>query len=124
MATEMRLISFTGLRRQGAPALRFVTEEAGHLWLTFHGKPTCAVIPMAHERVLHRAIGINPTEAMHRALVAADRMVGAITEHRMQQVMPAGSDYPNVGLDDATYRAWKVEHRLIDPIKGVTGGAG
>ncbi len=118
MATEIRKISFTGLRRQGAPALKFVTEERGHLWLTFHGKPACAIISMNDERVLHRALGMDPNEAMHRALVDADRMAAAINERRMQMVMPDQSGYPAKGLDDETYRVWKREGRLINPITG------
>lgn len=116
MATEIHRISFTNLRRHGAAALKFVSEERGHLWVTFHGKPACAIISMNDERILHRALGLDPNVAMHRALIDADRMASAINERRMQMVMPDLGGYPQVGLDDETYRAWKKEGRLINPV--------
>ena len=118
MAIEIKQISFTDLRRRGAPALKYATEGVGHLWLSFRGKPRCAIIPLNHERILNRALGVNPDEALHRALVDADRMVSAINERRMQDVLPYSGGYPSMGLDDETYRAWKKERRLINPITG------
>ncbi|MEL7126556.1 MAG: hypothetical protein AAGK30_10000 [Pseudomonadota bacterium] len=112
MPTEIRKISFTDFRKHASRELKFVHEELGHLWLSHHGKPMCVVIPMRDELVLHRAIGLNPHEAMHRAMVDADRMASAVEERRRwvsDPVLETSGWYPKVGMDDATYQLWKAK---------------
>mmetsp|Transcript_29546 Transcript_29546/g.58081 ORF Transcript_29546/g.58081 Transcript_29546/m.58081 type:complete len:115 (+) Transcript_29546:3278-3622(+) len=114
MPTEIRKINFTQFRKHASHELKFVYEELGHLWLHNHCKPRCVVIPMRDELVLHRAIGLDPIEVMHRAMVDADRMVAAIEERKRwmsEPVLPWSGGYPSVGMDDETYRKWKASRR-------------
>lgn len=115
MPTEIRKISFTNFRRHASAELKFVHEELGHLWLMHHKKPLCVVIPMQDEMVLHRAIGLDSREAMHRVMVDADRMASAVEENKRwksEPVLPWSGGYPAVGMDDRTYQAWKASRRL------------
>lgn len=118
MATEIRRISFSNMRRNFGREVKFVTQELGHLWLTQYGEPRCVLIPMRDEVVLNRAIGLNPTEALHRVMVDTDRMVSAIEERRRwasDPVMPLAGDYPLVGMDDRTYGKWRASVRVPMP---------
>ncbi|WP_299293592.1 hypothetical protein [uncultured Tateyamaria sp.] len=114
MPTEIRKISFTEFRKHASRELKFVHEEMGHLWLHHHRKPMCVVIPMRDEMVLHRAIGLNPEEALHRACVDHARRVAAIEDTarwRSEPVLPLSGGYPPMGMDDAEYAAWKAARR-------------
>ncbi|MBY5935330.1 hypothetical protein KUV51_20150 [Tateyamaria omphalii] len=107
MATEIRQISFSNLRRHGRHELKFVYEEMGHLWLTFHGKPRAVIIPMRDETILHRAIGLDPREALHRAQIDHSRHVAAIEERKRwlsDPMMTVERLYPRVGTSDAEHK--------------------
>ncbi|MEL6465910.1 MAG: hypothetical protein AAFQ58_13160 [Pseudomonadota bacterium] len=106
MATEIRHISFSNLRRHGRHELKFVYEHLGHLWLTFHGKPRAVIIPMRDEEILHAACGMNPDMALHRARVDFDRRVDAIERREALLSKPVTTierGYPPPGLTDAEH---------------------
>lgn len=124
MATEIRQISFSDLRRHGRHELKFVTEEMGHLWLTFHGKPRAVIIPLRDEAILHKAIGLDVREALHRAHVDHSRMVSAIEERgtwRSTPVITQERGYPPMGqsqaavdVDPRTLRAQEIAAMYAD----------
>lgn len=121
MPTEMRRISFSTFRSHLSREMKFVYGEMGHLWLHQHGHPRGVVIPVAHERVLHRAIGIDPKEALHRAMVDCDRMTAAINDRRRYMSEPVGTfdtHYPPMGMDDESYRRWR-ERQPLRPLRTV-----
>ena len=118
MATEIRKISFSNMRQHFGREIKFVTEEMGHLWLTQYGEPRCVLIPMRDEAVLHRALGLDPAQALHNVMVKADRMVAAINEcqrWRSEPVTPLSGFHPLVGMDDQTYRKWRASVRVPVP---------
>ena len=111
MPTQIRQISFSDFRTHMRQEMAFVSQELGHLWLMYRGTPRGVVIPMRDEAVLHRAVGLNPYEAFHRAMVDCDRRIAAINEKTQwvstEMMMNNGHGYPPVGMSDETYRQWR-----------------
>ncbi|KIC48226.1 hypothetical protein [Tateyamaria sp. ANG-S1] len=104
MATQIRKISFSNLKRCGRNELKFVYEDLGHLWLTYHGKNRAVIIPMRDEAILQRAIGVNPEVVWHRAQIDHDRRAAAFAERMRWQSEPVATLerlYPPVGVSDA-----------------------
>lgn len=115
MATEIRKISYSDFRKHLGTEMKFVHEEMGHLWLFQHGHPRGVVIPMRDEAVLHRAVGLNPAESFHRAMVACDRRVAAINERSRwvstEVMTQPGHMWPALGMTDESYAQWRAMDR-------------
>ena len=111
MPSQIRRISFSDFRRHMASEMKFVSHEMGHLWLFQHGRPRGVVIPMRDEAVFHRAVGLNPREAFHRAMVDCDRRVSAIRQKERwvseEMMCNLTHGYPPCGMDDDSYRRWR-----------------
>ena len=107
---EIRKISSTTFAKHFGSEIKFVTEENGHLWLCFRGKPRAVVIPMRSEAVLNEIIGHKFEDILHKANIRAARMVRSAWREKMYRseiIEDSGREVPYLRLNDEEYRAMK-----------------
>ncbi len=66
MRPGFRKISFSDFRQNMSKEIQVVTRELDHLWLCFHGRPKCAIVPMRDEKLLSDLHGCPFDQLMER----------------------------------------------------------
>ncbi len=100
---EIRKINSKTFVQHFGKEIKFVTEEHGHLWLAFRGKPRAVIIPMRDEAILSEIQGRKFEDIFHRANVRAARMVRAAYRdnyYRSEIVEDENREVPYMRLSD------------------------
>lgn len=100
---EIRKINSTTFARHFGSEIKFVTEDKGHLWLHFRGKPRAVVIPMRDEAVLNDVQGRDFEDLVHKANVRHARMVRAAyrqKKYRSEIIEDSANEIPFHRLTD------------------------
>lgn len=107
---EIRKLNSTTFVKNFGTEVKFVTEENGHLWLAFRGKPRAVLIPMRDEAILNEIQGRKFEDVMHKAQVRAARMVRAAwraEKYLSEVVVDDERSVPPNGMTDADWEKMK-----------------
>ena len=107
---EIRKINSKTFAQHFGKEIKFVTEENGHLWLSFRGTPRAVIIPMRDEAVLNELQGRSFEDIMHKAQVRAARMVRAAWRedyYRSEMIEDDDREVPAYRMTDEQWEANK-----------------
>ena len=107
---EIRKINSKIFVRHFGQEIKFVTQDHGHLWLHFRGKPRAVIIPMQDEAILNDIQGRSFEDIMHKAQTRAARMVRAAyreSAYRSELVDDSDREIRPFHMTDAEWEANK-----------------